>query len=358
MNRIIDETILGVFCTLLVFLAYPAGASVVATLCAIILVCVCELASPRVAKRAILCAYVAAALFLPSFALYLPVVAYEMFADEHPVIRFAWVVPLIVHVHFADYAMLIACAALCAAACVMSWRTALVVAERRENMRRRDELRESSLELVRKNGDLLERQDYEVRLATMSERARIAREIHDNVGHLLTRSVLQVEALRVVHAEDPQVLGELDQVAQTLHEAMDTVRASVHDLHDEAMDLPVQLRRVVDACPLDGVSLVYDARDVPSPVAYGIIAVVREALSNAVTHSDATRIEVSVLEHPALFQVIVQDNGTDRNCMRAIDSGGIGLHTMRERMESLGGRLLVDYRGGLRVFASIPKEES
>ncbi len=60
--------------------------------------------------------------------------------------------------------------------------------------------------------------------AVLAERARIAREIHDNVGHLLTRSVLQMEALAVTHEDDPALAKELAAVGATLHEALGTVR--------------------------------------------------------------------------------------------------------------------------------------
>ena len=206
-------------------------------------------------------------------------------------------------------------------------------------------------------------QDYEVRLATLSERSRIAREIHDNVGHLLTRSVLQVEALQVVHADDECVRGGLASVGATLHEAMGCVRASVHDLHDDAFDLRARLEGVIGACGLDDVRLVYDVQDVPLPVAYGVVAVVREALSNVAKHSDATRVDVSVIEYPALYQLIVQDNGSrDGARSTAVDvptaQAGIGLQTMEERVSSLGGRLRTGYRKGFRVFATVPKEPS
>lgn len=121
---------------------------------------------------------------------------------------------------------------------------------------------------------------------------------------------MQVEALQVVHADDEQVRDELEAVGETLHEAMGTVRASVHDLHDDAFDLRAQLQRAIAACGLPDVRLTFDARDVPLPVAYGLLSVVREALSNVAKHSDATRVDVSVIEYPALYQLVVQDNGT------------------------------------------------
>lgn len=109
--------------------------------------------------------------------------------------------------------------------------------------------------------------------------------------------------------------------------------------------------------------LVYDVQDVPLPVAYGVVAVVREALSNVAKHSDATRVDVSVIEYPALYQLIVQDNGSrDGARSTAVDvptaQAGIGLQTMEERVSSLGGRLRTGYRKGFRVFATVPKEPS
>ena len=98
-------------------------------------------------------------------------------------------------------------------------------------------------------------------------------------------------------------------------------------------------------------------------VAYGVVAVVREALSNVAKHSDATRVDVSVIEYPALYQLIVQDNGSrDGARSTAVDvptaQAGIGLQTMEERVSSLGGRLRTGYRKGFRVFATVPKEPS
>ena len=57
--------------------------------------------------------------------------------------------------------------------------------------------------LQEKNKNLMEKQDYEIYLATLRERNRIAREIHDNVGHMLSRSILQMGALITIHKEEP-----------------------------------------------------------------------------------------------------------------------------------------------------------
>ncbi len=168
----------------------------------------------------------------------------------------------------------------------------------------------------------------------LEERARIAREIHDNVGHLLTRSILQVEALQVVHAGNARVRADFAEVGTALHEALDTVRASVHDLRDDAIDLSVQVERAARACPIK-VARTVSVGDAPPDVASCLLAVMREALSNAERHSNATRIELSLIEHPGLWQLSVRDNGT-----RPPSPGsgrGMGLQSMEERVRALGG---------------------
>ena len=130
------------------------------------------------------------------------------------------------------------------AAVLLSWRTAVTAAQRARNQRERDRLSAQSQQLAAQNRDLVDRRAYEVRVATLEERARIAREIHDNVGHLLTRACLQVEALRVVHEGEPRVQSDFADVGRTLAEALTTVRASVHNLRDDAVDLGAQMHQL------------------------------------------------------------------------------------------------------------------
>ena len=248
----------------------------------------------------------------------------------------------------------------CALALLLSYRTRRFQAELAAYRRLRDDVQETSLALEEKNRGLRDKQDLEVRLATLAERGRIAREIHDNVGHLLTRSIMQVEALQVVHRDDERVRGELAQVGDTLHEAMGCVRASVHDLHDDAFDLETQIREAADACATLAVDIDYRASDVPPDVGYGFIAIVREALSNAAKHSDASRVSVSVAAYPAFYRLVVHDNGSvpppsDMLGDAPRADGGIGLSTMADRARALGGRCRFDYDRGFKVFATVPK---
>ena len=190
-----------------------------------------------------------------------------------------------------------------------------------------------------------------MQLATLTERGRLAREIHDNVGHLLTRALFQVSALQVMQPENKDALG---MVKTTLEDAMTNIRASVHDLHDEALDLRLELQKLIDNFPACPVTLRYSCNPVPADIHYCFIAVVKEALSNIARHSNATAATVSVLEHPALYQLVIEDNGS-----KAARSSkpGIGLINIQERVTALQGNFVVQSDAGFRIFISIPKKE-
>lgn len=226
---------------------------------------------------------------------------------------------------------------------------------REEYLRMRDSSKEAALALESKNRELLEKQDYEIRLATLGERNRIAREIHDNVGHLLSRSLLQVGALMAVN-RDEAVGGALNSLQQTLNQAMDSIRESVHDLHDESIDLGVSVRSLIGEfqfCPVR-----FDC-DIEGPMDKGIqytfLAIIKEALSNIARHSGATQAAIVLREHPALYQLIIQDNGRG---MTGETGRGIGLQNMADRVEAFHGQLNIDGKNGFRLFVSVPKGEA
>lgn len=88
---------------------------------------------------------------------------------------------------------------------LLKLRTLALSRSRRDYKDLTDNAKEISLHLEQKNKELLEKQDYEIQVATLNERNRIAREIHDSVGHLLSRSILQLGALKAVHRQEPEL---------------------------------------------------------------------------------------------------------------------------------------------------------
>ncbi|RDY31402.1 two-component sensor histidine kinase [Lachnotalea glycerini] len=224
-----------------------------------------------------------------------------------------------------------------------------------EYKRLRDTSQELNLYLSKKNKMLIENQDYEIHLATLKERNRIAREIHDNVGHMLSRSLLQVGALMTIYKEEV-ISSNLLLLKETLNDAMNSIRESVHGLHDDSIDLYSNISSMIQKFAEYKINLDYDmSDDAPINIKYCFIMVIKEGLSNVAKHSNADRIDIIVREHPVFYQFLLQDNG--RNGNRKISDSGIGLENMRARVMNLNGTITIDNQEGFKIFITIPKKE-
>jgi len=189
----------------------------------------------------------------------------------------------------------------------------------KEFIRIQDDDREYNRMLKLKNRYLIEKQDAQVYSATLKERNRIAREIHDNVGHLLSRALIQTGAVIAV-SRDEQTVREMTEKAEGY---------TVSYEYDMSQDLPKELK-------------------------YCIISIVKEALSNVTRHSDADRVKLLLREHPAFYQILIQDNG---KCVHPGDGTGIGITNMRQRVETFGGTIDIRTENGYRIFIHIPKAD-
>lgn len=375
MNRLFDKSIV-LACCIAAAMGLAVDARLVAAFClGVIATSLAEVAQGNRARRASETAsyvYIIAAVFVPPFVPLAPLAFYDIarrVCREHvwgalgAGAIFACALVAYAHAGALPTRALLLTAILSVAATLLSLRTAQLEHEQQRMRRTRDELQERALALEARNRDLADRQDYEVELATLAERARIAREIHDNVGHQLTRASLQTEALRVVHANEPRIAADFADVKRTVDEALQLVRASVHALNDNAVDLSVQLERIVEGARSDSgpqVELEVLAEHAPANVANCFAAVLREALSNTMRHAHAKTITVRCMEHPSFYQLIVTDDGAGG--VQASGCGaaeGMGLSSMRERVEALGGTFTAGPRagvGGWRVFATVPKQ--
>ena len=376
MNRLFDKSIV-LACCIAAALGLAVDACLVAAFClGVVVASLTEIAQGERARRAgeaASYAYIMVTVFVPSFVPFAPLALYDIaryVRREHVWVALGagaiFVCALVAYAHAGALPTraLLLTAILSVAATLLSLRTAQLEREQERMRRTRDELQERALALEARNRDLADRQDYEVELATLAERARIAREIHDNVGHQLTRASLQTEALRVVHANEPGVAADFADVKRTVDEALQLVRSSVHALNDNAANLSVQLERIVEGARSDGgpqIELEVLAEHAPANVANCFAAVLREALSNAIRHACAQTVTVRCMEHPSFYQLIVTDDGAGG--VQASSRGtaeGMGLGSMRERVEALGGTFTAGPRAGAsgwRVFATVPKQQ-
>lgn len=237
---------------------------------------------------------------------------------------------------------------------------------KQQMIRTRDTSVEYNEQLKNKNRHLIEKQDYEIHLATLKERNRIAREIHDNVGHELSRSILQVGALLTI-SKEKEMNEYLHGIKKTLDSAMNNVRQSVHNLHDDAIDLPTVIKETLKSLSEFTCQLEYDmGEEIPRNIKYCIITITKEAVNNMIKHSNGKRANFVFREHPAFYQIQIEDNGkinrekSEYNVKQLKENKynilGIGLENMEERVKSLHGTFRISLETGFHIFITIPKD--
>ncbi|MFN8517120.1 MAG: sensor histidine kinase [Chloroflexia bacterium] len=206
-------------------------------------------------------------------------------------------------------------------------------------------------------------------LATMQERNRLAREIHDSLGHYLTIINVQLESAQALRSRDTdradRAVGEAKRLAS---EALADVRRSVASLRPSALDtLSISQaieRQVADFREHSGlaVDLAIEGDETRCSQAAGLALyrATQEGLTNIRKHAGATRVAIRLRFGPATTELAITDNGrglpaTTPTAPRP-DGSGNGIVGLRERLNLLGGTL--DLRpnapGGTQLIATIP----
>ena len=229
-------------------------------------------------------------------------------------------------------------------------------------IRKYDEAREQMLAEKRRRRSVADKNENDIYLATLKERNRIAREIHDNVGHILTRAVVQMKALMVMN-KDEKLTPYLTSVDESVNTAMTSIRKSVHELHDDSIDLSLGLNDLMKTLPpkFDGKLITSIESPTGSEFKKTVLGIVKEALTNIAKYSNGDKVRVEVIENNTFWRVFINDNGKNENKdyeENDFDGTGIGLGNIRSRAEQAGGkaRIFSDEKG-FTVLVTMPKEE-
>ena len=290
-----------------------------------------------------------------SFIYFIPLICYDYFQYK---IRWLWLIlilPILINSSLVSSLSIFLIISYVLIGYILNHRTKSFENIKKNYYYISDTTKELSMQFEMKNRELLEKQDYEVNLASLKERNRIARDIHDNVGHLLSRCILQTGALLATN-KDENTKVNLTLIKDTLSEAMDSIRNSVHDLHEDAVNLEVEIQQLVDNFNFCDIKLDYDIESKPAKkIKYSFITITKEALANIIKHSNASEVLIYLREHPSLYQLVVHDNGTN---IKYDAERGIGIKNMKDRIYSLGGSFHISTDNGFKIFISVPKNSN
>jgi len=187
-------------------------------------------------------------------------------------------------------------------------------------------------------------------LAKVAERERIARDLHDVLGHTLSLITLKSELARKLVDRDPvRAKQEMQEVENASRAALTDVREAIRGYRSDGIF--AELARARAALETAGVAVECHTDQVPlTPAQESVLALaLREAVTNVVRHAAAQRCNVSLKRKESLCTLEVADDGCG-----AAGPEGNGLRGMRERLEALGGSLRLLSSNGTRLIIDLP----
>jgi two-component system, NarL family, sensor histidine kinase DesK len=205
----------------------------------------------------------------------------------------------------------------------------------------------------RANKKLLRAHEEIEHLAKVAERERIARDLHDVLGHTLSVIILKSELAGKLMDRDPQRAGnEIREVEQISRQALSEVRDAIRGYRSQG--LVAELAQAKSTLETAGVTVKCEAAQVTlPPLQEGVLSMaVREAVTNVVRHAQAGNCSLRLAQQNGSCQLEIEDDGRGSS-----HNEGNGLRGMRERVEMLGGTLYRDSESGTKITITLPLKE-
>ena len=368
--RLADKTILLISTVLITVLSLNGavvGADVASILVALIIFAMTEIKTESAWAYAMSAALVISAFFYPRLIIAVPLMVYGVVsaASGNRYLKLAAAAVLTGSVFFFDKNILTAVAVtvLSAIGVYMAFKSVRFEVTEKRLTDKYDEARIASANARRLGEEIMKNADNEIYVARLKERNRIAREIHDNVGHMITRVIVQMQAIKIIN-KDENVGRQLESVSETLDLAMTGIRKSVHELHDDSIDLSIGINDITSAIGDKFEVTVKTSIDSPADnnIKNAVLGIIKEAVTNISKYSSGDKVLVEVTENNTFWRVKVFDNGSnpvrekDLTDDSLSDGCGIGLKNIGARATSLGGRAsAISDENGFTILATLPK---
>lgn len=205
----------------------------------------------------------------------------------------------------------------------------------------------------RKDAELRLSQAEVRRLARVAERERIARDLHDVLGHTLSLiTVKSALAAKLIETEPDRARAEIESVEHTARQALSEVREAIGGLHEQRLDkvlahVETSLRAAdIELLLKRDPELAFDRQSEAM-----LTLVIREAVTNILRHADARHCAIGLHRDGDGARIEIHDDGRG-----GLKPEGSGVQGMRARIESLGGELDVEFDAGTRIVARLPAD--
>jgi len=202
-------------------------------------------------------------------------------------------------------------------------------------------------------------------LAVVEERNRLARDLHDSVTQSLYSLTLFAEAAsEELAGGDVEIAkAHLKELRETSRQALQEMRLMVFELRPPELEtkglasaLQERLETVEARTGIDTIINVQIEERLSTNMEFGLYSIAREALNNILKHSQATKVEISLLRKDGSIIFEIQDNGVGLDALTAGSSSGLGIKGMKERANQIGAKLTLQNvpEGGTLLKVEVP----
>lgn len=359
MERLYDRIILLICCSVFLLSVAFSTDSIIAIIAVILLSSIITCFNQEPVTIITYLAYIVLCFFCPDAFFLFPVMSYELICAPYKAILILGIFNLVSVAFLYPALSVFYIVALTLLSYFLRKRTLKLEEVQQEYTNMHEDLTAMTNRLRAQNRELLEKQDYEIKNATLDERNRIARDIHDTVGHLLSSALLQIGALLAI-CKAPSLKEPLTEVKNTLSTGMDNIRASIHNIHEDSLDLEAKLKELCHNFTFCETDLIYEIeQDFSMRAKYSLISIIKEALSNTMKHSSASLVTISLKELDSEYEIKISDNGKQIYLPDSSkDNSGMGLNSIRERIDALSGHFHIDRQEGFMLYITLPKKEA
>jgi len=214
----------------------------------------------------------------------------------------------------------------------------------------------ASAEQIKIGENLLRSRTLDQQLAAITERERIARDLHDVLGQTLTMVSLKSEiAEKLIHKDPARAEQEIKEIRNASREALKNIRTSIAGMI--TTDLKTEInhgKKALKAANINyEVTGTHPAFTTQADMAIGLV--LRETITNIIRHSEATMVKLDFEDHESSIKIAIQDNG--QGIPNLNFQAGAGLTGVRHRIESIEGQMEINNHNGTRLTIIIPKHQ-
>ncbi|NLJ78981.1 MAG: hypothetical protein GX329_06440 [Tissierellia bacterium] len=347
MRRFLEKLFISILCLYNTYIINPTMDLVFLFLSSLILSLLLDLFQDRRYRSVIYIVFILACIWNGQYVSYLPLILYNLYLDFR---LYALIVFPLLLIEPSILILALAILSIYLSAIANKYNILLD-----DNKIIRDSLIEDTLYLKKFNEQLKVDREKNIHIAILTERNRIARELHDSIGHAISSSILQVEALKMIpHEKD--TIDSLNILQDTLKNGMQDIRKSIHNLYSESLDLEDRIYRLGEDFPGLDIELNYGIADeLNHDLKFDILSIIKEAMTNCAKHSNADRLSIHLLEQPKFYSIIIEDNGSNFDHGNDILDKGIGLSSMKEIASKHNGFLNYGFDKGFKIHITLMK---